>query len=173
MATPTPTNALRRDREGALAGVAGEPLARAHGSSPARNPGTPLDLDIIRAQRVNRSVIERRAASKQTGPAVDKHSEAAWLLKAITLMDLTTLNADDTPAVVRRLYAKARRPLPAKLLAALGASRLPIHVAAVCVYHAFVPIAVKALEGSGIPVAAVSAGFPAGLSPLKLRVEEV
>ena len=172
MATAKPTIALRRDREAAH-GVALESLAHAHGSSTTPNPGTPLDLSIIRAQRVNRSAVERRAGTLESGRAVTKQSQAEWLLRAITLMDLTTLAGDDTPAVVRRLCAKAQRPLPAKLLAALGASKPPIHVAAVCVYHAFVPTAVKALEGSGIPVAAVSAGFPAGLSPFKLRVAEV
>ncbi len=88
-------------------------------------------------------------------------------------MDLTTLSGDDTPGRVRRLCAKARRPVRADLLEAMGASQLPIRVGAVCVYHRFVSTAVEALEGSGIPVAAVSAGFPAGLSPLEQRLDEI
>jgi deoxyribose-phosphate aldolase len=104
---------------------------------------------------------------------VKKEWQAAWLLRAITLMDLTTLSGDDTPGNVRRLCAKARTPVREDLLEGLGVSHLPIRTAAVCVYHALVPTAVEALRGSGIPVAAVSTGFPAGLSPFEQRVEEI
>ncbi len=138
-----------------------------------RNPGTPLDLDIVRSLRVNRSAVERRAATLGTRRTVKKEWQAAWLLRAITLMDLTTLSGDDTPGNVRRLCAKARNPLRTDLVEALGAAELDIKVGAVCVYHALVPTAVAALEGSGIPVAAVSTGFPAGLSPVEQRVEEI
>ncbi len=138
-----------------------------------RNPGTPLDLDIVRTLRVNRSAVERRAATLGTRRTVKKEWQAAWLLRAITLMDLTTLSGDDTPGNVRRLCAKARNPLRADLVEALGVKELDIKVGAVCVYHALVPTAVDALEGSGIPVAAVSTGFPAGLSPVEQRVEEI
>ncbi len=138
-----------------------------------RNPGTPLDLEAVRAVRVNRSAVERRAATMGTRRTVKKEWQAAWLLRAITLMDLTTLSGDDTPGNVRRLCAKARNPLRADLLDALGARGLDIKVGAVCVYHALVPTAVEALEGSGIPVAAVSTGFPAGLSPVEQRVAEI
>jgi deoxyribose-phosphate aldolase len=139
----------------------------------ARNPGFPLELDWIRELRVNRSAVERRAATLPRRRTVKKEWQAAWLLRAITLMDLTTLQGDDTPGTVRRLCAKARQPVRADLLDALGASHLPIRVAAVCVYHSMVPTAVEALAGSSIPVAAVSAGFPAGLSPFEQRVAEV
>jgi deoxyribose-phosphate aldolase len=138
-----------------------------------RNPGMPLDLDVVRAIRVNRSAVERRAATIPTRRTVKKEWQAAWLLRAITLMDLTTLSGDDTPGTVRRLCAKARRPLRGDLAAALGITDLGIHVGAVCVYHAFVATAVDALAGSGIPVAAVSTGFPAGLSPVEQRIEEI
>ena len=138
-----------------------------------RNPGMPLDLSWVRAVRANRSAIERRAATIPRRRTVKKHHQAAWLLRAITLMDLTTLQGDDTPARVRRLCAKARAPVRDDLLAALGAEGLGIRVAAVCVYHALVPAAVEALRGTGIPVAAVSTGFPAGLSPFPQRVEEI
>jgi deoxyribose-phosphate aldolase len=138
-----------------------------------RNPGTPLDLDLVRAIRVNRSAVERRAATIPTRRTVKKEWQAAWLLRAITLIDLTTLAGDDTPGNVRRLCAKARHPLRPDILAALGAEDLGITVGAVCVYHALVQTAVEALEGSGIPVAAVSTGFPAGLSQFAQRLEEV
>jgi deoxyribose-phosphate aldolase len=138
-----------------------------------RNPGMALDLDAVRAVRVNRSAVERRAATVGTRRTVKKEWQAAWLLRAITLMDLTTLSGDDTPGNVRRLCAKARRPLRDDLADALGVKELDIKVGAVCVYHSLVPTAVEALAGSGIPVAAVSTGFPAGLSPLEQRIEEI
>ena len=138
-----------------------------------RNPGTPLDLDAVLALRVNRSAVERRAATIPTRRTVKKEWQAAWLLRAITCMDLTTLQGDDTPGNVVRLCAKARRPIRADLIDALGVAQLDIKVGAVCVYHALVPTAVKALAGSGIPVAAVSTGFPAGLNPISQRLEEI
>jgi deoxyribose-phosphate aldolase len=138
-----------------------------------RNPGSPLELEWVEDVRINRSAVERRAATLRTRRTVKKEWQAAWLLRAVTLMDLTTLSGDDTAGRVRRLCAKARRPVRADLLEALGAEQLPIHTAAVCVYHAFVETAVQALEGSGIPVAAVSTGFPAGLSPFPQRLEEI
>jgi deoxyribose-phosphate aldolase len=146
------------------------PAAASH---PARNPGTHLELDWVRDVRVNRSAVERRAATIGTRRTVKKQWQAAWLLRAVTLMDLTTLSGDDTPGTVRRLAAKARNPVRDDLLAALGASDLPIRTAALCVYHAFVETAVDALRGTGIPVAAVSTGFPAGLSPLPQRIAEI
>lgn len=138
-----------------------------------RNPGTPLELEWVLAQQVNRSAVERRAATIGTRRTVKKEWQAAWLLRAVTLMDLTTLSGDDTPGNVRRLCAKARRPVRTDLLEAMEAAHLPIRVGAVCVYHALVPTAVAALQGSGIPVAAVSTGFPAGLSPFRQRVDEI
>jgi deoxyribose-phosphate aldolase len=138
-----------------------------------RNPGTALDLGVVRAIRVNRSAVERRAATLPARRTVKKEWQAAWLLRAITCMDLTTLSGDDTPGTVRRLCAKARHPVREEILRALGAERLGITVGAVCVYHALVPTAVEALAGSGIPVAAVSTGFPAGLSPIEQRLAEI
>ncbi|MFL5491483.1 MAG: deoxyribose-phosphate aldolase [Gemmatimonadales bacterium] len=138
-----------------------------------RNPGIPLELDWIQEVRVNRSATERRAATLRTRRTVKREWQAAWLLRAITLIDLTTLQGDDTPGRVRRLCAKARRPVRFDLLESMDARQLPIRAAAVCVYHAFVETAVEALEGSGIPVAAVSTGFPAGLSPYQQRIEEI
>lgn len=136
-----------------------------------RNDGTALDLDWVRGVQANTSAIERRAATLPGRRSVKKDYQAAWLLKAITLIDLTTLAGDDTEGRVRRLCAKAANPVRQDLLDALGMG--PIHTGAVCVYHDMVPTAVRALEGTGIPVAAVSTGFPAGLSPFHLRVAEI
>jgi deoxyribose-phosphate aldolase len=144
-----------------------------HDGALERNPGTPLDLEIVRALRVNRSAVERRAATIPTRRTVKKEWQAAWLLRAITCIDLTTLSGDDTPSNVLRLCAKARRPVRDDLLEALGVAHLNLAVGAVCVYHAYVATAVRALRGSGIPVAAVSTGFPAGLSPLRERINEI
>jgi deoxyribose-phosphate aldolase len=139
----------------------------------ARNPGLPLRADLLPLIRVNRSAVERRAATIPARRTVKKAYQAAWLLRAITCIDLTTLSGDDTPGTVERLCAKARRPLREDLVSALGVGSLDIKVGAVCVYHTLVPTAVRALEGSGIPVAAVSTGFPAGLSPLAQRIDEI
>jgi deoxyribose-phosphate aldolase len=138
-----------------------------------RNPGLPLDLGWVSSVRINRSAVERRAATLPARRSVKKDWQAAWLLRAITCIDLTTLSGDDTPGTVRRLCAKARRPVREDLLQAMGVADAGVQVAAVCVYHAFVETAVAALHGSGIPVAAVSTGFPAGLSPLPQRLAEI
>ncbi len=138
-----------------------------------RNPGTPLDLGPIQHVRVNRSAIERRAATLPGRRTVKREWQAAWLLHAVTTIDLTTLSGDDTPGTVRRLCAKARQPLRPEVLQALGVADRRFTVGAVCVYHALVETAVEALHGTGIPVAAVSAGFPAGLSPFEQRVAEI
>ncbi len=139
----------------------------------ARNPGTPYDADAIDSLRVNRSAAERRIASLPGRRSVKKEWQAAWLLKAVTCMDLTTLAGDDTAGRVHRLCAKARRPVRQDLLDAMGVGDLGLTVGAVCVYHNMVETAVKDLEGTNIPVAAVSTGFPAGLSPLPLRIKEI
>ena len=138
-----------------------------------RNPGTGLDLDWVASFRIDRSAAERRAATLTTRRSVKQAAQAAWLLKAITLIDLTTLAGDDTPSRVRRLCAKAKAPVRPDLLEALGVADLPLTTGAVCVYHALVPTAVAALAGSGVPVAAVSTGFPAGLTPLETRLAEI
>ena len=137
------------------------------------NRRIPLNIDWVEEVRVNTSAVERRAATIPGRRSVKKDWQAAWLLRAIACMDLTTLSGDDSADRVRRLCAKARRPLQDHLVKTLGIEELGLKVGAVCVYHAFVETAVKALEGSGIPVAAVSTGFPAGLSPLETRVAEI
>jgi deoxyribose-phosphate aldolase len=144
-----------------------------HGRELVPNRRIPLDASWVEEVRVNTSAVERRAATIGTRRSVKKDWQAAWLLRAISCMDLTTLSGDDSAERVKRLCAKARRPLEDHLVKALGIEELNLHVGAVCVYHAFVETAVKALEGTGIPVAAVSTGFPAGLSPLETRVQEI
>lgn len=136
-----------------------------------RNPGTALDLDWVLSARANRSAIERRAATLPARRSVKKTYQAAWLCRAISCIDLTTLSGDDTEDRVRRLCAKALHPIRRDIAKAIGMETL--HVGAVCVYHEMVHAAVTALEGTNIPVAAVSTGFPAGLSPFKLRLAEI
>ena len=152
-------------RSGAIASLAGKALRA--------NRGTSLNLDWAEQVRVNTSAVERRAATLVTRRTVKKEWQMAWLLRAITCMDLTTLSGDDTDERVRRLCAKARQPLQNELVEKLGIGELKIRVGAVCVYHLFVETARRALEGSGIPVAAVSTGFPAGLSPFEERIGEI
>ncbi|THH36755.1 deoxyribose-phosphate aldolase [Aliishimia ponticola] len=136
-----------------------------------RNPGFELDLGWVRNLRANTSAIERRAATLPGRRSIKKDHQAAWLARAITCIDLTTLSGDDTARRVERLCAKARHPVRTEILHALGLDGLT--TGAVCVYHEMVPTAVNALKGSGIPVAAVSTGFPAGLSPFHLRLQEI
>jgi len=137
------------------------------------NSGIPLDLNWVQEVRVNTSAVERRAQTQVARRTVKKEWQAAWLLRAITCMDLTTLSGDDTDERVRRLCAKGRNPLQHELVEKLGIAELDVKVAAICVYHLFVETALRALEGSPIRVAAVSTGFPAGLSPLAERVAEI
>jgi deoxyribose-phosphate aldolase len=137
------------------------------------NSGIPLDLNWVQEVRINTSAVERRAQTQVARRTVKKEWQAAWLLRAITCMDLTTLSGDDTDERVRRLCAKARQPIQQDLARQLEIEELEVKVAAVCVYHVFVETALHALEGSGVRVAAVSTGFPAGLSPLTERVAEI
>lgn len=156
---------LLPETHGPVATLAGRPLLS--------NRGVPLNLDWVKQVRVNTSAVERRAQSHTTRRTVKKEWQAAWLLRAISCMDLTTLSGDDTDERVRRLCAKAQRPLQGQLVRHLQIEGLEIKVAAVCVYHRFVETAVRALAGSGVRVAAVSTGFPAGLSPVQERVAEI
>ncbi|MGB8062815.1 MAG: deoxyribose-phosphate aldolase [Candidatus Sulfotelmatobacter sp.] len=148
-------------------------IASLNGQALLANSGIPLDLNWIAEVRVNTSAVERRAQSHVARRTVKKDWQAAWLLRAISCMDLTTLSGDDTDERVRRLCAKAKHPLQPELVQKLGIEELDIKVAAACVYHTFVETARHALEGSGVRVAAVSTGFPAGLSPLAERVAEI
>lgn len=138
-----------------------------------RNTGIELDLSVVEAARVNRSAAERRVLALPGRRAVKKDAQAAWLLNAVTCIDLTTLNGDDTEGRVKRLCAKARSPIRPDILAKLGMTKHNITTGAVCVYHRFVSCAVSELSGTGIPVAAVSTGFPAGLSSHETKVAEI
>ncbi len=138
-----------------------------------RNVPQPLDLGWVGDVRVNLSAAERRTATLPGRRSVKKDAQAAWLLKAITCIDLTTLSGDDTAGRVRRLCAKAKAPVRADILEALDLGDRRITTGAICVYHRFVATAVEALEGSGIPVAAVSTGFPAGLVPHDVKLREI
>ena len=149
------------------------PLALLSGRPLLSNRGVPLNLDWMRDVRVNTSAVERRAQTHVARRTVKKDWQAAWLLRAISDMDLTTLSGDDTDERVRRLCAKGRQPIQQELAKQLGIENLGIQVAAICVYHRFVETARRALEGSSVRVAAVSTGFPAGLSPLPDRISEI
>ncbi|HEX4204569.1 MAG TPA: deoxyribose-phosphate aldolase [Ktedonobacteraceae bacterium] len=151
------TTTKRHDTEPTQAASTSTAATSAH----VRNPGMPLDLDWVSQVQSNRSAIERRAATLATRRTVKKTWQAAWLLRAVTCIDLTALSGDDTVGNVRRLCAKARQPVRQELLTSLGFDDT-LHVGAVCVYHNLIATAVEALAGSGIPVAAVSTGFPAG-----------
>ena len=138
-----------------------------------RPPIMPLDMQWVNATIINRSAVERRCASHTARRSVKQQTQLAWLLRAITCIDLTTLAGDDTDATVYRLCAKARQPVRADLLTAMGMASAGITVGAVCVYHEMIPAAVQALRGTTIPVAAVSTGFPAGLTPFETRLREI
>lgn len=160
-----PNLAHAAEHRDAIATLNGRPLLA--------NKGIPLDLNWVQEVRVNTSAVERRAQSQVARRTVKKEWQAAWLLRAISCMDLTTLSGDDTDERVRRLCAKGRQPIQQEVVDKLGIQELHIKVAAICVYHTFVETARHALEGSGIRVAAVSTGFPAGLSPFAERVSEI
>jgi deoxyribose-phosphate aldolase len=151
----------------------GAPIATLSSRPLLSNRGIPLNLDWVKQVRVNTSAVERRAQTHVARRTVKKEWQAAWHLRAISCMDLTTLSGDDTEDRVRRLCAKARKPIQQELVKQLQIEELDIKVAAVCVYHRFVDTAVRALKGSGVRVAAVSTGFPAGLSPMEERIAEI
>ncbi|NIY73775.1 deoxyribose-phosphate aldolase [Marivivens donghaensis] len=133
----------------------------------------PLDLSMFEGHAVNRSAAERRASTLSARRSVKKVYQAAWLVNAVRMIDLTTLSGDDTEGKVQRLCAKARQPIAPYIMDGLGLSDMDLTVGAVCVYPTMVPHAVKALKGTSIPVASVATGFPAGLIPLNLRLEEI
>ncbi len=138
-----------------------------------RNPGTRLNMDLVDAIQVNRSAVERRAQTLSGRRSVKKQWQAAWLLKALSCIDLTTLSGDDTPERVRRLCAKAMNPLSPDILAALGLENTKLTTGAVCVYHNMIGPALEALNGAALPVAAVSTGFPAGQTPMDIKCAEI
>jgi deoxyribose-phosphate aldolase len=152
--------------------AANQPVAIGHGIP--RNPGMALDLGFLESMRnVNRSALERRVATLTKRRSIKGDNQAAWLLRAVACMDLTTLNSNDTEERVRRLCAKAINPFRRDIVEALGVAEASIRPAAVCVYHPFVATAVAAVKGTGIHVAAVSTAFPHGLAPLSTRLKEI
>jgi deoxyribose-phosphate aldolase len=161
------------DRTRSTSSSSGEALATLNDQQLLSNRGIPLNLDWVKSVRVNTTAVERRAQTHVTRRTVKKEWQAAWLLRAITCMDLTTLSGDDTDERVRRLCSKAKQPIQHQLVRQLGIEDLNIRVGAVCVYHRFVATALRELEGSGVHVAAVSTGFPAGLSPVAERIAEI
>ena len=148
-------------------------ILKHHSLNELRNQGLPYDEKLFLDISVNMSAIERRCATAIKRRAVKKESQVAWLLKAISCIDLTTLSGDDTPGRVRRLCAKAKSPIKRDLVDSLDVEELNLNVGAVCVYHDMITHAKAALAGSEIPIAAVSTGFPAGLTPFKLKVLEI
>ncbi len=138
-----------------------------------RNGGIPLDLEWVEECQANKTAIERRCSTLLGRRTVKKQHQLAWLCCAISCMDLTSLNGDDTDGTVRRLCSKAKNPVREDLLSLLGFQPGELKVGAVCVYHPFVKVAVEALGGSDIPVAAVSTAFPHGLAPFETRLREI
>ena len=167
------TDRVQDDAPEKIAPHSERPVATLGGRPLLSNRGVPLNLDWVNDVRVNTSAVERRTQTHVARRTVKKEWQAAWLLRAITCMDLTTLSGDDTEERVRRLCAKAQQPIQRELESRLGVEELGIKVAAVCVYQRFVETALRAVEGSGIRVAAVSTGFPAGLSSMEERVAEI
>ena len=135
-----------------------------------RTEAMALDLSWLNHIHVNKAAADRRAASLANRRSVKKEYQAAWLVKAIGLIDLTTLSGDDTPGRVERLCMKAMRPLRSDLVEALGISS--VTTGAVCVYHEMIKPAVQVLQGR-LPIAAVSTGFPAGLTSMETKVREI
>jgi deoxyribose-phosphate aldolase len=135
-----------------------------------RNEAVALDLGWVNQIKVNRNAADRRAASLANRRTVKKEYQAAWLIKALQCIDLTTLGGDDTPGRVERLCMKAMRPLRADIMEALGVSNLT--TGAVCVYHEMIAPAARILNGR-LPIAAVSTAFPAGLSSMETKVREI
>lgn len=162
---------IASEKESPVIGSAGELVTLDRG--PLRNEGMALTPECFDRVEVNLSAAQRRAATLTTRRTVKKQWQAAWLVKAIGVIDLTTLSGDDTPGRVHRLCAKARNPLRADLVAALDLRPGEVRTGAVCVYPNMVATAVEALSGSGIPVASVATGFPAGLTPLPQRLDEI
>ncbi|MEH6584151.1 MAG: deoxyribose-phosphate aldolase [Halioglobus sp.] len=168
-----PKPSVRAKKPSAQQGGTAEPSRLMLVDKHIRNCGTDYQADPVDNIRINLSAVQRRVSTLGGRRTVKKQWQAAWLLKAISCIDLTSLAGDDTPGRIKRLCAKARNPVRKDILQALGATDLNLTTGAVCVYHEMIETAVAALEGSGVPVAAVSTGFPAGLSPLETRLREI
>jgi deoxyribose-phosphate aldolase len=139
----------------------------------ARNEGLPFNTKYFDSININRSAIERRVSTLTGRRSVKKEFQAAWLLKAISMIDLTTLAGDDTRGNVLRLCEKAKNPVRKDILKSLNMQDANLTTGAVCVYHTLIPFAKQALKGTSIPIAAVSTGFPAGKISLEEKLTEI
>ena len=112
---------------------------------------------------VDRVAVQERAAALGKR-SIKTDAKRQGIRLAISLLDLTTLEGQDTAGKVRQLAAKAVTP----------SSEYPEvpSCAAVCVYPSLVPVASDAVRGTGVRVASVATGFPAGQTPLATRLEE-
>ena len=138
-----------------------------------RNEGLPFNTKYFDAININRSAVEKRVSTLTGRRSVKKEFQAAWLLKAISMIDLTTLAGDDTRGNVMRLCEKAKNPVREDLLQQLGMQDAKLTTGAVCVYHNLIPFAKEALKGTSSPIAAVSTGFPAGKISLEDKITEI
>jgi len=128
----------------------------------------------VNSVEVNRPCLERRAATHAMRRSIKKSAQLAWLCRIVTCIDLTALAGDDTETNVTRMCIKARHPLRTDFMERLGFdSKRVLTVGAVCVYPNRVKDCVQALKGTNVPIASVAAGFPAGQTPLKQRLEEI
>ena len=134
------------------------------------NIGMPLDVRLIDKLSVNRPALDRRVNSLVKRRSVKNETQVAWLLQAVRLMDLTSLSGDDTKERIQRLCAKGITPISQDIATALSIDKPK--VAAICVYPLFLSVVKSCLGDSGIQSAVVSAGFPAGLTAVKIRLEE-
>ena len=131
-----------------------------------------LDTSWVNNIQINLSAVERRTSTLVKRRTVKKEFQVAWLLKAITLIDLTTLSGDDTFGKVERLCNKAVNPIDKTILNNLNLSDNSIKVGAVCVYHHLIKDCKNIIKNE-LPIAAVSTGFPAGLSSFETRKKEI
>jgi len=140
-----------------------------------RNPGLALDLSWVERSCVNLPAVKRRSGTLGTRRSVKKDWQAAWLLRAVTCIDLTTLSGDDTPGNVNRMVFKAHNPIRQDIMESLGMADVGITTGAVCVYPSRVADAVQAQKhfSTKVPIASVAAGFPAGQTPMKIRLLEI
>jgi deoxyribose-phosphate aldolase len=122
-----------------------------------------MTLDLSRIPRVDAVGVEERAAGLAKR-SIKKEAKRAGIRLAISMIDLTTLEGKDSEGKVRQMCQKAMHPLP-------GDPSVPA-VAAVCVYPTLVHVAKEALRGSTVKVASVATGFPSGLVPRPVKIEE-
>lgn len=140
------------------------------------NPGIEFDEKLLKVS-LNLSAIKKRAAEFGARRAVKKEHQVAWLLRAVSCIDLTTLAGDDTPANVQKLCFKAASPIREDLVKSIGLNPKDLTTGAVCVYPARVVDAMNTLSSlkmsERVPIAAVATGFPSGQYHLETRLQEI